>query len=92
MGRIICMRPVNGVDSLVTVTTAAGNQGSYVTTIVGVGKPFWWFNTIPTGKKVVAADFTNAPIATANAMTNNNLIAAITVTLDDETIFTLVDI
>jgi hypothetical protein len=81
MGKVLCEKEimVDGVPEtrLITFTTPAGNQGSYVKVLVPLGHPFWWFATIPAGQ-VVGCDFTDAPAATADAGTNNALIAAIT--------------
>lgn len=70
---------IDGVPTikLFNVTTPAGNQGQYVAALCA-GKPFWWFASIPSGQ-IIGCDFTDAPIATSNATTNNGLIAAITV-------------
>ena len=81
MARLIFMRtvPINGVptETLLTLTTAAGNQGAMVKQLVPADTPFWWFASIPPGK-VIAADFTDAPIRSSDAATNNASIAAIT--------------
>lgn len=86
VARLIFMReiPINGVmtETLLNVTTAAGNQGAIVKQIVPAGNPFWWFASIPAGK-VIAADFTDAPIRSDNVDTNNASIAAITVTPEE---------
>lgn len=86
MARLIFMRavPIDGVptETLFAVTTAAGNQGAIVKQLVPAGNPFWWFASIPPGK-VIAADFTNAPIRSDNVAENNAAIAAITVQPED---------
>lgn len=86
MARLIFMREllINGVmtEILLNVTTATGNQGAIVKQLVPVGNPFWWFVSIPSGK-VIAADFTDAPIRSDNADTNNASIAAIAVTPEE---------
>jgi len=73
----------NGVMTLTlfNVTTPAGDQGTYVTSLCK-GLPFWWFSSIPSGK-VIACDFTNAPVAANTASANNALIAGITETPAD---------
>lgn len=76
--KIICEKTVNGVTAVRNITTPTGNQGAFIATIVGEGNPYWWFNSIPSGK-VIGADFTNAPIASADATENNSAIAAISV-------------
>ncbi len=70
---------IDGVPTLklFNVTTPAGNQGQYVSALCN-GLPFWWFASIPAGK-VIGCDFTDAPVATASASTNNSLISSITV-------------
>lgn len=85
--RVICMKTVmvGGVltEVLANVTTpSTGNQGAYVASIVGAGNPFWAWPTIPSGR-VIAADFTDAPIASADPAENLLLIAAITANPDD---------
>ena len=77
MGRIVCMINVDGVDTLKVVTTPAGNQGAFCIGIVGVGNPFWYWDSIPAGD-VIACDFTDAPICSASFVENNTAIAAIT--------------
>lgn len=74
---------IGGVPTVVLVnaTTPAGNQGQYVASMCN-GSPFWWFSSIPSGR-VIGCDFTGAPIATGNSITNNGLIDAITATPND---------
>lgn len=86
MPKLICEKTINGVTAVRNITTASGNQGLYVKTIVGVGNPFWWFPSIPPGI-VVGADFTGAPIATADPATNNALISQITVQPEDVIVY-----
>lgn len=86
VAKIICEKTINGVTAVRNITTPTGNQGSYVKTIVGVGNPFWWFSTIPSGT-LIGADFTNAPICTADATQNNTLISQISVQPEDVLIF-----
>jgi hypothetical protein len=86
MPKLICEKTINGVTAVRNITTATGNQGLYVKTIVGVGNPFWWFTAIPPGT-VVGADFTNAPIATADPAQNNALINSISVQPEDVLIY-----
>ncbi|MCQ1850373.1 hypothetical protein [Neorhizobium galegae] len=80
--KLVCNITYGGVTSLRVVTTANGNQGLYVKAIAGVGNPFWIWPTVPAGK-VIAADFTNAPIVDADPIVNNQRIAAITATPED---------
>ncbi|HEY2210286.1 MAG TPA: hypothetical protein VGH62_01460 [Bradyrhizobium sp.] len=77
MGKLICEIMVQGEQLLASLTTAAGVEAYMVKTTPGVGKPFWYWPSIPPGK-VIAADFTNAPIASADLATNKANIAAIT--------------
>lgn len=81
--RLLFIKNINGVDTLVNGVTGAGNQGLYVRLAVPAGQPFWMFPSIPPGKPV-GADFTDAPIASTNPNAgianaeNNAAIAAIT--------------
>jgi hypothetical protein len=84
--KIICEKTVNGVTAVRNITTPAGNQGAFVASIVGAGNAFWWFNSIPAGK-LIGADFTGAPIASADAAANNAAIAAISVQPEDVLIY-----
>jgi hypothetical protein len=86
MPKLICSKTINGVTAVRNITTASGNQGLYVRTIVGVGNPFWWFNSIPPGV-VIGADFTNAPICTSDTTVNNTLISQITAQPEDVIIY-----
>lgn len=86
MAKIICEKTINGVTAVRNITTPTGNQGQYIKTIVGVGNPFWWFPSIPSGQ-LIGADFTNAPIATADATQNNTLVSQISVQPEDVLIY-----
>ena len=77
MGKLVCEQTINGEDVLRSVTTAAGVAPTLVKSLPGVGKPFWYWNSIPPGT-VIACDFTDAPIATNDTATNAALIAGIT--------------
>lgn len=70
MPKLVCMKVINGVDALRVFTTVSGSQGSIIKTIVGVGNPYWIWATIPSGT-VIAADFTDAPIASTDISVNN---------------------
>ena len=77
--KVICEKVIGGVTRLMNITTADGiDVGSFLRVTPGVGKPFWCWPTIP-GGKVVACDFTNAPVVTSDSAVNNSLIAGITV-------------
>jgi hypothetical protein len=82
MGKLICEKMVNGVMTLLNITTAAGVAGSLVKTTPGVGKPYWYWPSIPAGT-ILTANFTNAPIATADKATNDANMLAITQTSQD---------
>lgn len=81
--KVVCEKTIGGVTQLVSITTPAGNQGAYVSSLVPQGNPFWLWPTIPAGK-VIGADFTGAPIASSaatsaqRAIENNAAIAEIT--------------
>jgi hypothetical protein len=78
MGKLICEITLNGEDTLVSLTTAPNvNLGSFVKIKPGIGKPFWYWPSIPSGQ-IVACDFTNAPVVVSDVATNNANIDAIT--------------
>lgn len=80
--KLVCERPVNGVDTLMVITTAQGNQGLYVKILVPAGKPYWIWDSVPAGD-VIGCDFTGAPIVSDDVATNNANIAAITAEPED---------
>ena len=83
MGKLVCAVMVNGEEVTKVVTTAAGaNVGQLVKTLPGIGKPFWYWPSIPAGV-VEAADFTEAPVVVSDIATNNAAIAAITAAPED---------
>lgn len=83
MGRLICNTMILGEEALAVITTANNlNVGNFVKQRPGIGKPFWYWPSIPSGK-VVACDFSNAPIVTADTAANNAAIAAITTLPED---------
>lgn len=86
MGKLICEQTVDGEDVLRSITTAAGVAPSLVKTIPGVGKPFWYWPTIPSGT-VIGCDFTEAPIASSVASENAAAISAITKTPEEVLIY-----
>lgn len=74
MPKLVCEKTLAGVTAVRVFTTVSGAQGAIIKQIVGVGNPFWIWNTIPSGT-VIAADFTDAPVASADVATNNALAA-----------------
>lgn len=83
MGKLVCEVTVKGVDLLKVVTTAPGaNVGQLVKTVPGIGKPYWYWPTIPAGAPI-ACDFTGAPIVESDIANNNTNIAAITALPED---------
>ena len=78
MGKLVCEVNYGGEDTIRVLTTAAAaNIGQFVKVVPGIGKPFWYWDSIPAGT-VIAADFTNAPVVTSSTTTNNDNIEAIT--------------
>lgn len=86
MGKLICEKVINGETVLLNATTAAGVAPVLVKSTPGVGQPFWYWPSIPSGT-VVACDFTDAPIATSDTATNSALIAAITKTPEEVLVY-----
>lgn len=80
--KLVCEKPVNGVDTLMVITTAQGNQGLYVKILVPAGKPYWIWDSVPPGD-VIGCDFTGAPIVSSDVAVNNANIAAITAEPED---------
>lgn len=78
MGKLVCEQTINGEDVLRSITTAAGVAATLVKTVPGLGKPFWYWPSIPAGT-VIGCDFTNAPIVSAVTAENQAAIDAITV-------------
>jgi hypothetical protein len=77
MAKLICGVVLNGEETLRSITTVAGAVPTLVKTTPGIGKPFWYFASIPAGK-VVGADMTNAPIADGDTAVNLASMNAIT--------------
>lgn len=78
MGKLVCEVVKNGESVVKVVTTSSSiNIGSFVKTLPGIGKPFWYWPSIPAGT-VVGADFTNAPVVVSDIQSNNDAVAAIT--------------
>lgn len=69
MPRLVCSKTLAGVTAVRVFTTVSGDQGPIIKQIVGVGNPYWIWNSIPSGK-VIGADFTDAPIASADNAVN----------------------
>jgi hypothetical protein len=70
MMKLICEMEVRGEQRLVVLTTAStADHGELVKNRPGVGKPYWIFSTIPDGK-VIACDFTDAPLVVEDASVN----------------------
>lgn len=67
--KLICEKTISGVTAVRSFTTAYGDQGPIIKTIVGVGNPYWIWSSIPAGK-VIGADFTNAPICSSDVAVN----------------------
>lgn len=75
--KLVCEKTINGVTAVRVFTTPInGDQGVYVRSIAGVGKPFWIWASIPSGT-VIGADFTDAPICSNDPVVNNAAIADI---------------
>lgn len=70
MPKLVCEKTIGGVTAVRVFTTVAGPQGSTIKTMVGVGNPYWIWNSIPAGK-VIGADFTDAPICSDSISMNN---------------------
>ncbi len=68
--QIICYKQIQGQTVLAKITTVVADPGYLIRQLVGVGKPYWAWPSVPVGK-VIGADFTNAPIASANIAENN---------------------
>jgi hypothetical protein len=87
MGKLVCEVVKNGEAVVKVVTTAANADiGSFVRTMPGIGKPFWYWPSIPSGT-VVGADFTDAPVVVNDIATNNAAKDAITVDPTDVLIY-----
>ena len=78
MGKLICEKVVNGETMLLNVTTAAGVVPTLLKATPGVGKPFWYWPSIPAGT-LLAADFTNAPTVSSDKAVNQAAMDAIEV-------------
>lgn len=82
--KLIAEKKINGVYQLVVlVTPNTGNQGHFVRLLIEEGKPFWMWDTIPSGT-VIAADWTDAPLVSSDPDVNNASIAAITALPEDK--------
>jgi hypothetical protein len=78
MGKLICEKVINGETMLLNATTAAGVVPTLLKTTPGVGKPFWYWPSIPAGT-IAAVDFTNAPIVSSDKAANQAAMDSITV-------------
>jgi hypothetical protein len=83
MSKLIYPETVGGIDYIRVLTCVNGVEGTVAKTRPGVGKPFWVWATIPTGQ-IIAVDMEDAPIATASAAVNTQLVAAITATAEEK--------
>lgn len=86
MAKVICEEVVNGETVIRSYTTSEGTAAAFVKVRPGAGKAFWCWPSVPAGQ-IVAADFTNAPIATSNTATNQALIGAITAAPEDVLVY-----
>lgn len=68
--KLVCEKTINGVTAVRVLTTVSGPQGAIIKQIVGPGNPYWIWNSIPSGT-VIGADFTYAPVASADIAANN---------------------
>ncbi len=87
MAKVYYTEIVNGVEVPKSYTTQNLDTASVgVKVKPGVGKPFWAFNTVPTGQ-LVGVDMTGAPVATSDWQQNRSLIDAIIVQPEDVLVF-----
>ena len=85
--KVICEKTVAGVTAVRNITTPAiGNQGAFVRSVVGVGNPYWAWPATPPGT-LIGADFSGAPICSADINQNLADIAAITAAPEDVLFF-----
>ena len=88
MGKLIYETIRNGETVNANITTnPSANVGLAVITRVGLGKPFWFFPSIPPNPNalthVMEVDYSLAPIVVDDAAVNNANIAAITTAAED---------
>lgn len=60
------------------VAANSTDMGPYVLNVVGEGYPYWAFQTLPAAILLadqIGADFTGAPVASADQQTNRNNVA-----------------
>lgn len=87
MGRLVCKMTINGEESLRVITTPnSAVVADLVKRYPGVGKPWWYWPSIPAGT-VIGADFEGAPIASSNSVENAEALAAITATPEEKLIY-----
>ncbi len=46
MPKLVCEKTIGGVTAVRVFTTVSGPQGSIIKTMVGVGNPYWIWNSI----------------------------------------------
>lgn len=76
--KLIYERFIAGSMRLMVVTTAPGDQGLRVKQLVPEGTPYWGWPTTPPGR-IIAADFTDAPLCSSDVAVNNANLGSITV-------------
>jgi len=84
--KLICRVMYNGEEVLRSLTTIRAAVPILIKTTPGIGKPYWYWDSIPVGK-IVAADFTDAPIANGDTAVNVAAMAAITATPQEVLIY-----
>jgi hypothetical protein len=77
MMKVLTEEIVNGELTFRNYTTTTQMAPFLLVNHPGPGRPFWAFNSVPPGK-IIGADFTNAPLATASPDENLALINGIT--------------
>lgn len=81
--KVVAEKTVFGQTMIASITTASGDQGARVLQVVGAGKPFWAWPSLPPGR-VIGADFDfgtgfswgdGAPKCATTAAENNLILA-----------------
>lgn len=75
---VVYERFLGGSMRLIKATTVAGDQGLRVKQLVPDGSPYWAWPSVPSGR-VIACDFTNAPLCSQDIAVNNANIGNITI-------------